>query len=125
RIGVALPRVGRGNGELAGVAALRIVRAADEGAIFAQLKIQRAVAAIGAGARIAAIALVREDMGAEQVGQRVQHLGGAQILGAVEGRRKVARESPQDLLQIELMMGDPVELLFEGGGKIELDITSE
>ena len=51
-------------GELAGVVAVRIVRAADEGAVFAELQRQVAGAADLADAGIAAVLALREDAAA-------------------------------------------------------------
>ena len=61
-------------GERAGVAAFRIVRAADEGAELAGLQLQPAGAAARALPRIAAVLARRVDVRAEHLVERVEHL---------------------------------------------------
>src|SRR5262249_7986359 len=67
--------------ELAGEAALGVVRAADEGAELAELQRQPAVAARRALARVAALGTGGEDVRAEQFVERLQHLGDAKVVG--------------------------------------------
>ena len=72
--------------ELARVAAVGIARAADEGAVLAaDLEAQPALAAVGALARVAALGLGREDVRAQDLVQRLQHLADAQVLDLVDG----------------------------------------
>ena len=49
----------------------------------------------------------------------------AQVLGLADGGREIAPEIAQDLLPVDLVVGDPVELLFEVGGEIVFHVAAE
>src|ERR671910_204172 len=73
--------VAAGCHQLAGVAALRIVRAADEGAELPEPQRELAVAAARAGAGLRAVGARREDVRRQQIVEGIEDLGGAQLLG--------------------------------------------
>ena len=114
-----------GHGELAGVAALGIVRAADEGAELAELQRQPAVAAGRALARIAALGAGREDVRAEQFVQRLEHLGDTEVVGLGDIGRELPPELAQHLLPGDVAVRDLVELLLEVGGEVVFDVALE
>ena len=113
------------DGELAGEAALGIVRAADEGAELAELERQPAVAAGRALARVAALGARREDVRAEQLVQRLQHLGDAEVVGLGDVGRELPPELAEHLLPGDVAVRDLVELLLEVGGEVVFDIALE
>src|SRR5690606_12761671 len=102
-----------------------IVRAADEGAKLAQFQRELAGAAGGAKARVRAIFLGREDAAGEEIVERVQNFGNAEVLDLVDIAVEILPEVAEDLLVIELAVGNFVELLFEAGGKAVFDIARE
>ena len=112
-------------GERAGVTAFRIVRAADEGAELAGLQIELAGAAGRALPDIAAIGARRIDVRPQHVVERIQHLGNAQVLDVVDRADEAGPEILQHLLPGNLVVGDAVELLFQIGGEVILDIARE
>ena len=57
--------------------------------------------------------------------EHVEHLGDAQILDLVDRADEVAPEIAQHLAPVDLVVGDAVELLFETGGEIVLDVAGE
>ena len=115
-----------GLGELARVAAVGIARAADEGAVLAaDLEAQAPFAAVGAQARIAALGLGREDVRAQDLVQRLQHLADAQVLDLADRAHELAPEVAQHVLPLELAVGDEVELLLEVGREVVLDVALE
>ena len=69
--------------------------------------------------------LGREDVRAEQLVQRVQHLADAQVLDLPDAGREVAPEVAQHVLPLELAVGDEVELLLQVGREIVLDVALE
>ena len=107
------------------IAAFGIVRAADEAAIAAQLQAQPAGAAGRAGAGIFAVFRLGEEMRPQIGVQRIQHLGDGQILGAIDGAVEMVPEIAQHLLVVDPPAGDVVELVFQLGGEIVLDVTLE
>jgi hypothetical protein len=86
--------------ELAGEVAFRIVRAADEGAVLAELQRQVAGAADLADARIAAVLALREDQRRQRLVQRIQHVGDAQFLGVFDLGEEILPEIAQHLLPV-------------------------
>ena len=112
-------------GELAGEVAVRIVGAADEGAVFAELQRQLAGAADLADARIGAVFALREDQRRQLFVQRIEHIGDAQFLGAFDLGEEILPEVAQHLLPVEFAGRNPVELFFEIGGEIIFDIALE
>ncbi len=121
--GLAVLALGRG--DRPGVAALRIVGAADEGAETAGLQAEPARAAGGADARIGPVRTRREDHRAERVVEGVEHLGDAQLADLAHGGLEVLPEVAQQLLVVEVAGRDLVELLFQGGGEIVLHVAAE
>ena len=111
--------------ERTGVAAFRIIGAADKGAEFSGLEVELAGAAGRALPRIAAILARRIDVRSQHVVERIEHLGDAQILDLVDGADEVAPEILQHLLPGNLVVGDAIELFFQGGGEIIFDIARE
>ena len=106
-------------------AALGIVRAADEGAELAELQRQLPLVAGGAEARVGAVRAGGEDVRPEQLVEAVEHLARAQVLGAAERAGKIDPEVAQQVLPVDLAVGDPVELLLEVGGEVVADIFGE
>ena len=109
----------------AGVAAFRIIGAADKRAELAGLEIELAVAAAWALPGIAAILARRVDVRPQHVVQRIQHLGDAQILYFIDRANETDPEIPQHLLPGDLVVGNPVELLFEVRSEVILDVAGE
>src|SRR6185312_6279273 len=112
-LAIAVPSLGaagRSVGKLHGVAAFRIIRAADEGAEFAELQRELAAAATGAAAGVRAVRLGREDVVRQKLVEGVQHLRNAQVLDLRGVARKLVPELPQHFLVVELAVGDFVEL---------------
>src|SRR5262249_14370251 len=85
-------------GERTGVAAFRIVRAADEGAELAGLEIELAGAAGRALPDVAAIRTRRIDVRPQHVVEHVEHFGDAKVLDVVDRTDEVAPEILQHLL---------------------------
>ena len=111
--------------QLAGVAAFRIVGAADESAEPADLQIQPAGAALRADARVDAVSARREHVRGEHLVERVDHLGEAHVLDLIDGADEVLPEVAQHLAPIDLGIGDLVELLFQIGGEIIFHVAHE
>src|SRR5262249_43272545 len=85
-------------GEGTGVAAFRIVRAADKGAELAGFQVQPAGAAGRALPHVAAIRARRIDVRTQHLIECIQHLGDAEVLDVVDGADEVAPEILQHLL---------------------------
>ncbi len=112
--------------ELARVAAVGIARAADEGAeLAADLEAQAPLAAVGALARVAALRPGREDVRAQKLVERFQHVADAQILDLLDGAHEVPPEVAQDVLPLELAVGDEVELLLQVRREVVLHVALE
>ena len=75
--------------------------------------------------RIDAVAARREDMRPEKLVEAVEHLPGAQVLGAVDGDGEIVPEIAQQRLPVDLAIRDLVELLLEIGGEIVADVFGE
>ena len=112
-------------GELAGVAAFRIVGAADEAAELAELEREPAAFAVRALARIGAVRARREQVRRQHLVERVDHLRDAQLLDVADRGGELAPEVAQQLAPGELVVGDAVELLFEVGGEVVFDVARE
>src|SRR5690606_27521784 len=82
-------------------------------------------AAAWARARIRAILLGGEDVRPKHLVERFQHVGDAQLLDLADCPGEIAPEIPQDVLPLELVVGDEIELLLEVGGEVELDVALE
>src|SRR5579884_16706 len=113
------------NPERSGVAAIRVVGAADERAETAELEAQAPGAAGRAQARVAAGAVVWEEVAAKILVERRQHLAYRQILGAVHGGGEIAPEAAQHFLPVDAAIGDLVELVFQIGREIVFDVAVE
>ena len=111
--------------EGAGIAAVGVVGAADEGAELAELEIKPAAVAGRALAAVLARAVVGEDMGAEDTVQRIQNVGHPQLLGVVDLGDESGPEFPQNQLPFDLAIGDVVEPVLEFGGEIIFHIALE
>src|SRR5690606_12314804 len=81
--------------------------------------------AIGARARIRSVALVGEYVRTQQFVQRLEHVADAQLLGLGDRARELLPEVAQNLLPVELVVGDEIELLLQARGEIVLDIALE
>ncbi len=112
-------------GKLTGEIAVRIVRAADEGAVFAEFQRQVAGAADLADTRIAAVLPLRENQRRQRLVERVEHVGDAQFLGVLDLGEEILPEFAQHLLPVELTGGDLVELFFQIGGEIVFHVFGE
>ena len=112
---------GKPAGELAG----RVVRAADEAAVTAQLQPQPAGAAGGADTRVGAALPCREEMFAEVLVQRVDHIGDLQLLGILDRLGEIFPEIAHHLAPVGGAAGDIVELLLQPGGEAGIDIALE
>ena len=126
---VAGPGFGRAAGcrigKLHRVAALGIVRAADEGAELAQLQRELAFAAVRAATRVGAVGLGREDMVGQHLVEGIEHLGDAEVLDLLDMRLEILPEVAQHVLPGELAIRDQVKLLLEAGGEAVLDVAVE
>src|SRR2546430_3980719 len=111
--------------ERAGVTALRIIRAADEGAEFSGLEVEPPRPAARALAGIAAVLARSIDVRPQHLVERIEHLGDAEILDVVDGADEIAPEVLQHLLPGNLVIGDAVDLFFQISGKIIFDVTPE
>src|SRR5262245_52526319 len=111
--------------ELAGIAALRIVRAADEAAELAELERQPAGLAIRTLARVAAVLARRKQVRRQHLVERVDHLGDPQLLDVADGGGELAPEVAQQVAPGDLVVGDAVELLFEVRGEAVFDVAGE
>ena len=111
--------------EGAGVAALRIIRAADKGAEAAELQAQPALAAAGAQPRVGPRAVLREEMAAELGVERLEHRLDGQLPGPVDRRREIAPEITQQRLPVDPPARHLVELVFQIGGEIVFDVALE
>src|SRR5205807_5996993 len=109
--------------ERPGEPAVRIIGAADEGAELAELEAESAGAANGAEARVVPGVAIREKMRPERLVESGQHLADRQFLGAVDCGGKIPPEVPQYFLPVDASAGDVVELVFQVGGKIVLDVA--
>ena len=89
------------------------------------LRLRRPCAAVRALARVAALGLGREDVGAEDLVEGLQHVADAQVLDLVDGAGEVAPEVAQHVLPLELAVGDEVELLLEVGREVVLHVALE
>ncbi len=116
--------VGR-RGQLAGEAAFGIVRAADEGPELADLQRQHPRSAGWAQARVRPVALVGEDVRAQRLVQRVEHVGGAQLGDLADGGVEVLPEVAEELLPVQLAVRHQVQLLFQRGGEVVLHVAAE
>src|SRR6185503_766621 len=87
---------------LARVSAVRIVRAADEGAELADLERQLTVAAGRALTRISSLGAWWKDMGCQNFIQRVENIGDAQLLRGLNGGDEIPPEIAQNFLPIDL-----------------------
>ncbi len=112
-------------GERTGIAALRIIGAADKRAEFSGLEIEFAGAAGRALPDITAIRARRIDVRAQHVVERIEDLRHPQVLDLVDGADEVAPEILQHLLPGDFVVGDAVELIFQRRGEIIFDITRE
>src|SRR5271166_6407872 len=111
--------------ERPGVATVRVIGAADEGAEFAELEAEPAGAANRTETWVAPGAVIGEKMPPECLIEGSQHLADRQILGAVDRGGKIPPEVPQHLLPVDASARDVVELIFEVGGKVVLDVAFE
>ena len=98
--------------KLASIAAFGIVRAADEGPIFAELQRKLAIAAFRAAARVRSVLTGGENERSELLIERVQHVGHAQLLDFVHGGRKILPEIAQYVLPGEFPIGDLVQFFL-------------
>ena len=115
-----------GHRQRPGVAAFGIARAADEGAVAAELEPEPAAAAGGAGAGVgAADGFGGEEMAAQRGVEGVDHLGDGEVLGAVDGGVEGGPERAQHRLPIDAAARNVVELVFQIGGEIVLDVSLE
>src|SRR6266566_1267926 len=92
--------------ERPGVAAVRVIGAADEGAELAELEAEPAGAANGTKARVAPGAVIGEKMRPECLIEGGQHLADRQFFGAVDRGRKIPPEVPQHFLPVDASAGD-------------------
>ena len=111
--------------ELARMAALGIVLAADESAVAADLEAEAALVAGRAGSGILLALDRREHVGAEQIVERIEHLGHAQIRDVLDGGGEIAPEVAQDLLPVQLAGGNAIELCLQIGREVVLHIAVE
>ena len=68
---------------------------------------------------------IGEKVRAERLVESGQHLADRQFLGAVDCGGEIAPEVPQYFLPVDASAGYVVELVFQVGGKIVLDVALE
>ena len=118
------------NGEGAGVAAFRVVRAADEGAGAAQAQAQPAAGAVfllaaGATAGVGPVLARGEEMRAEILVQRVDDVADLQLLRRVHRGAELVPELVHHLAPVGPAAGDVVELLLHCGGEAGVHVALE
>ncbi len=115
--------------ELAGELAFGIARAADKGAVPAELQGKLALMAERAFARIGLYVSVRirlrEDIRPERLVEGVEHMGDAQVLGLADGGFELLPELGEEDLPVQLAIGNDVELFLQIGGEVVFDIAPE
>ncbi len=109
-----------------GVAALGVVRAADEGAAGARgAHRQPPGAAVGAGARVAAVLAGRVEMRRQHLVDLVQHFRDAQVRRLCQMGGEVAPEAGQHVLPVTMARAHVVKLVLELGGEIVAHVLAE
>src|SRR5262249_14220729 len=111
--------------QLARIATIRIIAAADEAAELAELEREPPGLATRACARIGAVGARRKEMRRQHLVERVNDLGDPQLLDVADGGGELAPKIPQQIAPGDLVVGDPVELLLEPGGEIVFDVAGE
>ena len=120
-----LARLGAGLREAAGVFALRIVGAGDERAEPAAAQRELACLALGAEPGIAAVRLVGEQIGREELVE-LRGDGGGLLLHHLAGARlEVAPEGFQHRLPLRAAAGHVVQLFLQLSGIVEADVLFE
>ena len=111
----------------AGVAAVRVVGAADEAAGLADLQAQAAFLAGRAGPRVVTglVRIDREEVRAQLGVQRLDDVGDPQVLGLVDRGLEAGPEVLQQLLPGQPPVRDRVELAFEVGGEAVFNVAGE
>src|SRR5262249_1232735 len=107
------------------VAAIRVVRAADKRAESAELQRELAGLAGRAAAHVTSGAVVRKEMPAQFLVERLDDVADLEVLGAVDRAGEVAPEIAQPFLPVDPPAGNVVELVLQIGGEIVLDIALE
>ena len=118
-------RVAVGHRQGRGVTAIRVVRAADEGAELAELEVEAPIAAGEARPRVGAALFPAEEMGAEEGIQGIQHVPHPEPPRSFHGDAEGAPEVAQHRLPFDAPARDVVELVLEVGGKAILHVTLE
>ena len=95
---------------MAGITAVGIIGAADEGAEFTEFQAQAAVPALRAGASRLAGCVEREEMLAKIFVQSVKNLANGEIFGSIDGGGKGFPEIPKHRLPIQLASRNIVQL---------------
>src|ERR1700722_20330232 len=111
--------------ENARVLALGIARAADEGAVFADLERQLAFIAERAEARVDPLAARGKDVRPQKLVQAVEYLARAEVFDAGDGAGEIGPEIVQERLPVDLAVRHLVELLFQISGEIVPDVFGE
>ena len=111
--------------ERAGMAAFGIVRAADEGAMLAELEIEPPVFAGRADARVHTILGKREQVRRQGLVEDLDDLLDAQFRRFVDGALEVGPEAAQHLVPVDLAVRYIVELGFERRREVIFDIAAE
>ena len=114
-----------GDGQRPGVFAFRVVGATDEGTEFPQFQAQPAGAAGRAHPGIVARAVRRKEMRPQFLVQGFQNLGDPQGLGVIHRRREFAPELVQHAAPFDTAAGNIIQLVFQVGGEIVLDVAVE
>ena len=87
--------------------------------------VSRPLAQVGHCRGSAAVGARRKQMRRQQLIERVDHFRDFQILGLVDRADEVAPEVAQHVAPRHFVVGDQIELFFEAGGEIVLDIFGE
>ena len=118
--------IGIGRAEGAGVAAVGIVRTADEGPARAcGAHAQPPLPTGRAGTRIRAVGLGRKQMRLQHLVDLVQHIGDAQFRRFGQGCRKIAPKGIKHRLVGARAGADLIQLVFQIGGEIIFDVSAK
>src|SRR5262249_30681560 len=107
------------------MATVGIIAAADEAAEFPELERQPSRTAGRALPWIAAVGPGREQVRSQHFIERVDDLRDTQLLDVADRLGELSPEIAKKVAPGELIVGDPVELLFETGGEIVFHIPGE
>src|SRR5205807_3571251 len=111
--------------ELAGIAALGVIGAADEAAELAELERKPPAFAARAFARIAAVRARRKEVRRQHLVERIDHLGDAKLFYVADSSGELAPEIAQQITPSHLVVRYAVELPFQIGREIVFHVAGK